>query len=416
MSESSAAAEVQHDPKSPLTPKDEAVGFSKWQRLLVIVATLLLLTIFCGLVVYLGMAIHHTLLLFSLGALVAYALEPLVTLFCKPKFGKRKIGLGRTPAVLTTFVALGIAFIAGVWWLGGQAADQAKSLQRDAPMYRQRAIDAGHQLDARFLKPRGVEFSAEETLQNPPPEWKTYAEKAGQQALPFLAHTASMLAESTVVFLVALYFLIFGTDMKDRANSALPPLLLKYALTWEEDVNRILGGFVRGQFLIAIITGVLAALGLLAIGMHLWLLIGIFVIIASLIPVFGPYLAAVPAIIGALVGPTHLSPMAGAIAVIVLFVVINEVAGKVLYPKFVGQALNLHEVLVFFALCAGLEIGGLAGTLFAAPALSLGIVTIVHLYRFWQELPEESLASSVSRMPAKPAKPTFFKRLRSFSS
>ncbi len=147
--------------------------------------------------------------------------------------------------------------------------------------------------------------------------------------------------------------------------------------------------------MLALINGACAAIGLLLLGVHLWLIIGAFVVVASLIPVFGPYIAAVPAVLAALIGPTHLSPVAGAIVVVILFVVMTEVGSKILYPKLVGEALNLHEVVVLFVLFAGLEIGGITGTLFAAPVTSLAIVTLVHLYRLWQELPEESMADAL---------------------
>ena len=180
-----------------------------------------------------------------------------------------------------------------------------------------------------------------------------------------------------------------------------PPIWRRRADLWETDVSRILGGFVSGQLIIALIMGAAAALGCLAIGIGPWLIIGLFVVVASLIPVFGPYIGAVPAVLVALISPTHIhSPVGAAIAVVVLFVVINEVGGKVLYPKLVGSALGLHEVLVLFVLFAGLEINGIVGTLFAAPVAALVIVTMVHLYRFWSDLPD-NLISNANRREAR---------------
>jgi predicted PurR-regulated permease PerM len=174
---------------------------------------------------------------------------------------------------------------------------------------------------------------------------------------------------------------------------------------WQRDANRILGGFVRGQFILAILIGTCAAISLLLIGVHLWLVIGLFVVVASLIPVFGPYIGAIPAVIAALVEKTHFTPVAGAVIVVLLFVVLNEAGSKILYPRLVGHALNLHEVVVLFVLFAGLEINGIIGTLFAAPIAALTIVSVVHLYRFWQELPEESIADETER-EAKTTRPS----------
>ena len=382
----------------PLTPTQEAIGLAKWQRLLTVTGALLALLALVAVAVRLGMAIHHTILLFALGGLMAYALEPLVALARRPLFGRWR--LGRGAAVMAVFVALAAVLVGGVWWLGGHAAKQVRTLQQDAPRYRERAVALAHDFDANVLAPRGVEFSVEDAIQNPPPEVGVYEQRAAKEALPLLAHTVKNVAESVIVALIALYFLVFGTEMKERANAALSPHLHPYAVAWEEDVDRILGGFVRGQLVLALITGASAAAGLLLLGVHLWLLIGAFVVVASLIPVFGPYIGAVPAILAAVIGPTHLSPVAGAIVVAALFVVITEVGSKILYPRLVGRALNLHEVVVLFVLFAGLEVGGITGTLFAAPVTSLVIVTLVHLYRLWQELPEEPLAGGAfKRLP-----------------
>ncbi len=393
---SMSAIEPKPEPDSPeaVTPRQEAIGLAKWQKLLTVTATLLALIALCAISIRLGMAIHHTLLLFALGGLVAYALNPLVEILRRPLFGRTGKPLSRAASASLVFVGLFAIFVGGIWWLGGQAGHQMKVLQQDAPSYRERAIALAHDVDENMLKPRGIDFNLEDALQKPPPEVTAYEEKVTKEALPIIAHTVTNVAESAVVLLIALYFLIFGADMKERINHALSPFLLKYAEPWEKDVNRILGGFVRGQLLLALITGASAALVLLAIGVHLWLIIGIFMVAASLIPVFGPYIGAIPAIIAALVGPTHLTPVAGAVTVAVLLILINEVVSKILYPKFVGGALNLHEVVVLFVLFAGLEIGGIAGTLFAAPVTSLAVVTLVHLYRMWQELPEESIADA----------------------
>ena len=390
------------------TPRQEAIALAKWQRLLTVVATLLALLALAAVTVRLGLAIHHTLLLFALGGLVAYALEPLVALVGRLRPGRRP--LARTPSVLIVFALLAAAFVGGVWWLGGHAARQAKVLERDAPRYQARAMALAHDFDENVLRPRGVDFSAEATLRNPPPEIGTVERSLGREALPFLAHTVKNVGESVIVLLIALYFLVFGSEMKAGANRALPPFLLRYALPWEEDVDRILGGFVRGQLVLALLTGAAAAVGLLLLGVHLWLLIGAFVVVASFIPVFGPYIGAVPAVLAALIGPTHLTPVAGAVVVAVLFVLITELGSKVLYPRLVGKALSLHEVVVLFVLFAGLEIDGIVGTLFAAPVTSLALVSMVHLYRLWQELPEEPIADSVQR--ADGDGPRLFKRAR----
>ncbi len=362
----------------------------KWNRLLTATATVLLLLIFVAAAVRLGTYIHHTLLLFALGGLVAYALSPIVEKLSRTRLS-RPLSVGLV--FLGLFALLGL----GAWFLEGKIMGQAQDIQQNFPQYKQMALDKAATVDQQ-LAARHVNFSLVDSIQHPPASVAAYGEKFGKDALPFLRRSFTDVAESVIVLLIALYFLIFAPDLREKFNRMLPADLARRADLWETDVSRILGGFVSGQLVIALIMGAAAALGCLAIGLGPWLIIGLFVVIASLIPVFGPYLGAVPAVLVALISPTHISsPVGAAVAVIVLFVVINEVGGKVLYPKLVGSALGLHEVVVLFVLFAGLEINGIVGTLFAAPVAALSIVTVVHLYRLWADLPDNLISNDTRR-------------------
>jgi len=364
----------------------------KWTRLLIIIATVLLMLTFLGVGIHIATYIHHTLLLFALGGLVAYALSPLVERLSRTR-------LSRPLSVAVVFLCLFALFGLGGWFLEGKLVAQVQHIQQDFPQYKQAALDRAGALDQK-LAARHIHFSLTDTIQHPPAEFKTLGEQAGKDALPLLRRSFTDAAEAVIVLLIALYFLIFGPDMREKFNGMLPADLGRRADLWETDVSRILGGFVSGQLIIALIMGAAAALGCLAIGIGPWLLIGLFVVVAALIPVFGPYIGAVPAIIAALIGPTHFHPAVSAAVVLLWFVIINEVGGKVLYPKLVGSALGLHEVVVLFVLFAGLEINGIVGTLFAAPVAALAIVTLVHLYRLWSDLPDD-LISNANRREAR---------------
>ena len=400
-------------------PEDTRLQFEKWQRLLVIASTLLVLMLLVAGLIRVGLYIHHTLLLFSLSALLAYALDPLVEGIRRlpgkrvPQSASRSDAaaqglrlaapkqsiqlMPRGVAIFVVFtVLLGLIGL-GIYGLSRPLASQIKSLsdKRQLQAYKQRADVFLQHTDGR-LAGMGVHSHLDDYLHDPstiPDSVKAGVASAEQLAVPVLREFAVSLGEAVFVLLITIYFLIYSHEMRRRLNAHLPAKLLRHAEIWEEDVNRILGGFVRGQLIIALVMGASTALGCLALGIHIWLLIGIFVAFASLIPVFGPYLGGIPAIIAAVIGPTHLgSPLAAAIAVAALFVIINEAGSKILYPRLVGHAIGLHSVLVLFVIIAGLEIDGIVGVLFAAPLTAIGIVTLVHLYRFWLDLPDSLLS------------------------
>ncbi len=366
-------------------------GMEKWTRLLVVTATVLLLLTFVGVVIHLGTYIHHTLLLFALGALIAYALDPLVEWLRRLHLPRSLQGPSREICVASVFLVLFALMGLAVWNLGGSLVNQVNDLQQNFPEYKQKALMRAGDIDA-ILAQHHVNFSLTNAIEHPPKEMVIVGEDAGKEVLPLLRNVATDIGETIIVLLIALYFLLFAAEMRERFNGLLPESLRARADLLETDVNKILGGFVRGQLIIALIMGAAAAAGCFGIGIKPWLLIGLFVVAASLIPVFGPYIGAVPAIIAALIGPTHFHPAVSAALVAFWFVIINEGGSKVLYPKLVGEALGLHTVLVLFVLFAGLEVGGIVGVLFAAPLTALAIVGVVHLYRLWQDLPDTLLA------------------------
>ena len=412
----------------------DRTDMSRWLRLIIFSTAIFLVIGLVALAIHLLTSIHHTVLLFALGGLVAYALDPLVERLRHPLHGSKAAsaeanaatlspaaadasanedgtnnkgkGLSRKASVAIVFLSIVVILGVGIWLLGSEIGNQVKVLRTDFPEYHTRALALAGRIDTQ-LAARHIKFSLQNSLTKPPPEVSAWLAKTGKALVPLLAHTFSSVGESIIVLLIALYFLLFGPELKVSINKNLPGDLLQHVIPWQTDVNRILGGFVRGQLIIALVTGAAAALGLLLIGVHLWLIIGLFVVVAALIPVFGPYLGAVPAIIAALIGPTHIhSPVASAVAVLVLFIIINESGSKILYPKLVGQALGLHEVLVLFVLFAGLEIDGIIGTLFAAPIAALAIVTTVHLYRYWQGLADNVLANVAQNAGKKAEKRT----------
>jgi predicted PurR-regulated permease PerM len=393
--------------------EDTQLHMEKWTRLLVIVSAVLVLTIFVAVVVRLGLYIHHTILLFSLGALLAYALDPLVEglrrrptvarfIALLPRRGRaappsEPLIMSRPAAISIVFVGLLLLFACGVYGLGRPLANQVRLFtdKHQQEVYRGRARRFLMDSDVRLARV-GVQVKLEQYLDDPaslPMTAQDFIKRSEEAALPFVRDVIVSAGESVIVLLIALYLLIYSGDMRRRLNAILPENLRTHAQVLEEDINRILGGYVRGQLVIALMMGAAAAIVCLILGIHIWLLIGIFVTVASLIPVFGPYIGAVPAVIAALVGPTHLSNnIVAALIVVAFFVIINEIGSKVLYPRLVGQAIGLHEVLVLFVIFAGLEIDGIPGVLFAAPVTAIAMVSLVHLYRFWLDLPDSLLS------------------------
>jgi predicted PurR-regulated permease PerM len=161
--------------------------------------------------------------------------------------------------------------------------------------------------------------------------------------------------------------------------------------------------YVKGQLLLSLILGTTAGLGIWILGMigampngqRYAVAFGAWTGFAELIPYVGPWLAAAPAVVYALV--QH--PLS-ALWVALLFLGIQQLEGHVVVPKVMGHTLRLHPLLVIFGLLAGGEIYGFAGILVALPLLAAGRA----VWEFfserleladWQEADDEPVAQTI---------------------
>lgn len=386
-------------------PLHQPIPTERYVRLLVVTTTVLLLLFAAFIATRLLALIHHTVLLFALGGLSAYALDPIVEIVRgNIAIGRRKPNAApakkrpRWLGVVAVFVVLFGALGTGTYFLGREAVYQATVLTRDKEQI-QGNVRAQLVRTDDWLQARGIPLSVTHLVDDPPPNVREWGQAVAQKSLNLATDASRFLVEGIVVLLIAVYFLLFSEEMRKASTNALPERLRPFANEWQNDVNRILGGFVRGQAILALVLGASAALACGALGLRFWLLIGVFVTIASLIPVVGPYIGALPAIVSALLtqtGPLHNLPGVRVALVILVFFVINEAGSKVLYPRLVGRALGLHEVLVLFALLAGFEIGGITGVLFAAPLTALASVTVAQLWRLWTHAPPVSVSDEAA--------------------
>ena len=407
-------------PLLTITPNHaNPVPTERYVRLLVVLTTFLLFLLTAYLAIRALALIHHTMLLFALGALLAYALDPVVELVRgqavapasdvappldvdpSPGMENRKPVRAsrqrpRWLGVVTVFATVGLVLGVATFLGGRQAIHQAETLVRDREEIRATGIRKLEQADV-WLAGRGVHVSLSDTVKHPPESVKRFEATAAKASLTAVSDVSRALVEGLVVLLITVYLLLFSEEMRGLIAGIFPERVRPYFSHWQDDVNRILGGFVRGQAVLALVLGGAAAIACGLLGLKFWILIGVFVVLASLIPVIGPYIGAIPAILSAVrTPPGLLSPGARIAIVILVFVIINEAGSKILYPKLVGKALGLHELLVLFVLLAGFELGGIVGVLFAAPLTALLSVTLIQAYRFWLGEPPASLANTTA--------------------
>ena len=138
-----------------------------------------------------------------------------------------------------------------------------------------------------------------------------------------------------------------------------------------ESLSRYLGGLAA----VVVIQGALAATALYLLDVPYAILLGAWVSATAIIPYLGAFIGGIPAVIVAAVfedaSPTIESTTTRVILVVVVYTLIQQFEGNFLTPRIQGNALHVHPILVLLAVIGGGELAGLAGVVFAVPAVAV---------------------------------------------
>jgi predicted PurR-regulated permease PerM len=135
---------------------------------------------------------------------------------------------------------------------------------------------------------------------------------------------------------------------------------------WKRSQKKI-GLWMQGQLVLAVIIGMLVYLGLLIIQVPNALLLAFLAAAFEIIPLFGPILASIPAIMIAFV--TGGMPLA--LVVIGLYIIIHQFENQLIYPLVVKKVVGVSPVVSILALAAGWELAGVMGLILSVPVASV---------------------------------------------
>lgn len=146
----------------------------------------------------------------------------------------------------------------------------------------------------------------------------------------------------------------------------------KYIIGLWKRTQAKIGLWMQGQILLALIIGVLAFLGLNILGIKFAFLLAVLAAATELIPIFGPIIAAIPAIILGLIsgGPTLALMVAG------FYIIIQQFENHLIYPLVVKKVVGVPPLLVILALIIGAKLAGFLGMILSVP-LATAIMELV---------------------------------------
>jgi predicted PurR-regulated permease PerM len=190
-----------------------------------------------------------------------------------------------------------------------------------------------------------------------------------RQLLTRLADVLGTLIDFVLVLILSVYLANNGERIANWFTTEIPHGKTRNrAAVLVAAVNRVVGGYVRGVLLLALLIGVLVGAGLAVLGVPYAVLLGVLAFFMEFIPILGVFISGAAAI---LVAVAHFQEPVRPLLVLGYFVLVHVIEGDVVGPRIMGRAVGIHPATGLVALVAGTELFGIWGALFAAPVAGL---------------------------------------------
>lgn len=287
----------------------------------------------------------------------AYLVYPLVR-----RLARR---MPRWLAILSVYAIFAAALALLMLFIGPRIAWEARAFAFDFPRLMQAAQN--DILNANIAIVSGIPLKVRESalglLNNAGASLEHSATMFVGQALSILLSVASVVTAFVIIPVLTFYMLMDLERLHAGLMRIIPASHHGTASLVLQDIDGVLGGFIRGQIIVGAIIAVLITVMLLLLHIKYAFLIGLFAGIVDIIPYLGAVAGAIPAVI--IAGFTH--GLGWALLVAAGFVGVYQLEGHIIAPTIVGQRVGLRPLMVIVAILVGAEIGGILGMFFAVP-------------------------------------------------
>lgn len=309
------------------------------------------------------------------GAIV-FILNPVVTWISEHARVRRSIATALTYLAMTALV-VGIGFA-----LSPVIGEQASELSEEWPEIQ---AEVEKQIDE--LAERSVRddwFLKVPTVQEIEDEINGGGDANLGETLTTIRQVGAKVFHVGLIFvlapIIAFYLLVDLPNVRRSTEALIPANARAEVMLIGHRLSGAIGGFFRGQLMVAMIVGVLVSIPLGIIGLPFWVIVGMIAGVANMVPLIGPWVGGVP---GVLIALTAGEGVGQAVLVVLIMAGVQQVDNHFITPVVMRRAVHLHPAVVMLALLAGGTIGGFFGLLLAVPVTAVLKILCGHLWRTW---------------------------------
>ena len=304
---------------------------------------------------------------FAGGVVIAYILDPVVKLFYHKLF-KEKKGI-RWLAILLAYLVAILLIVLLAWLVIPQIVNSIVMLFTNFPSYIQGIQDALTMIQDRF----GVDLSqATKMLDDSEAMVKevySLASSAMPQIVASLGSVASNFVSTFTSLAASIYMLADKKhllhQLRTLAHAFLPEKVAENTLRICHYANVNFTSFFIGKIIDSAIIGVITFVAMTILRLDFAVLISVFIGITNIIPVFGPFIGAIPSIFILLL----VNPIQAAIFC-VLILIIQQLDGNFIGPKILGSSIGISALWILFSIVVGGDLLGIVGMVVGVPVFA----------------------------------------------
>lgn len=365
------------DANKPSLLNSETVSTAVWMRRLIISLTTLIWIVFATIILWLLSHVVGTVILLIIGSLIAFAIFPVVKLF--------QHVMPRWLAILIVYIILLSGIGAILYFIALTAINQTTSLIN----YIQSLLQPGNNQFKpviSFLNRIGL---SQAQLQNAGQQLVGQLRGLVGNIVPVVKSIFNIFLDILVVGIVSIYFLVDGERIARWLRRESPLNQRRRVGFLVDTIQRVVGGYIRGDILLALLISVLVGGGTKLIGVPYALLLGIIAFLLEFIPILGTIISGIIAVLFALTAGWLVAAIT-----LLYFLFVHAIEAYIVGPRIIGRAVRLHPLVSLIAVVAGAELYGALGALLASPVAGVVQALIIALWSEWRKAhPDQFLDS-----------------------
>lgn len=197
---------------------------------------------------------------------------------------------------------------------------------------------------------------------------KSFLTSIGSNAMGIFSSVGNITTQFILTPFILFYLLKDDKLFKEKLFFKMPKKHRPELEKLSKKIDRILATYINGQLLVAAVIGTLMFIGYLIIGMPNALLMASFSLLTSVIPLIGPFLGVLPAILIALTIDFSL-----VIKIAITALIVQQLEGNFITPKIMGDRLSLHPLAVIIIVIVSINLFGVLGAFIGTPLFLVGV-------------------------------------------